>query len=79
MYTTIWRGDCRLAKRMLASCHVTYVEVDVEDDRRAAALLLLSGGMLSVPTILFPDGSWLVKPSVGALEAKLRAIGGCAS
>jgi mycoredoxin len=79
MYSGTWCGDCRLAKRVFASCRMPYIEVNVEDDPQATAFVLqINGGMLSVPTILFPDGSWLVEPSAPTLEAKLRAISGCA-
>jgi mycoredoxin len=80
MYTGTWCGDCRPAKRIFASFHLPFIEVNVEEDEQAAAFVLrLNRGMVSVPTILFPDGSWLVEPSARALEAKLRAFGGSSS
>jgi mycoredoxin len=73
MYTTTWCGDCRRAKRVFAALGLPYREVDIERDPRAAELVRrLNGGMQSVPTILFPDGSRLVEPSSATLEAKLR-------
>lgn len=72
MYTTSWCGDCRRAKRIFAAWSVPYTEVDIEEDRAAAALVIrLNAGKRSVPTILFPDGTKLVEPSNAALEAKL--------
>jgi mycoredoxin len=80
MYTTTWCGACRLAKRIFASFHMPFLEVNVEEDEQAAAFVLrLNRGLLSVPTIRFPDGSWLVEPSAPVLEAKLRAVSGYSS
>jgi len=80
MYTTTRCLDCRLDKRVFAAFDLPVVEVNVEEDELAAAFVLrLNSGMLSVPTILFPDGSWLVEPSATILEAKLRTVSGYAS
>jgi mycoredoxin len=73
MYTTLWCGDCRRAKRVLAALGVPYGEVNIGRDPQAAERVRrLNGGMQSVPSIHLPDGSWLVEPSNTALEAKLR-------
>lgn len=75
MYGTPWCGDCRRAKRVFAELAVAYDYVDIEDDPEAAALVMrLNGGMRSVPTILFPDGSVLVEPRRGELTDKLAAL-----
>ena len=75
MYTTAWCSNCRRAKRVFASLGVPYTEMNIEGDPRAAELVRrLNGGMQSVPTILFPDGSRLVEPSSSTLEAKLKAF-----
>ncbi len=71
MYATAWCGDCRMAKRWFDSHGVSYEYIDIEKDEQAAeAVLRLNGGMRSVPTILFPDGSVLVEPSPRELAAK---------
>jgi mycoredoxin len=75
MYSTTWCGDCRRAKRVFGARGVEYTEVNIDDDRAAAReVMRLNGGMRSVPTILFPDGSVLVEPSMSALENKLSAL-----
>jgi mycoredoxin len=72
MYSTSWCGDCRRAKRVFAALGVEYTEINIEQDERAAELVVeLNNGSRSVPTILFPDGTVLVEPSNAALEAKL--------
>ncbi len=75
MYSTTWCGDCRRAKRVFGARGVEYIEINIERDREAAKeVMRLNGGMRSVPTILFPDGSVLVEPSTSALENKLSAL-----
>lgn len=75
MYTTTWCGDCRCrrAKRVFELVGVPYIEVNIERDQQAAEQVRrLNGGMRSVPTILFPNGSRLVELSTATLEAKLH-------
>jgi len=73
MYTTPWCGDCWRAKRLFAALRVPYREVNIEQDPQAADLVRqVNGGMQSVPTIIFPDGTRLAEPSNQALEAQLR-------
>jgi mycoredoxin len=75
MYATRWCGDCRRAKRVFAALGVPFTEIDIERDEAAEAVVLrLNGGMRSVPTIVFPDGTVLVEPSNAALEAKLTPL-----
>ncbi|HZC76574.1 MAG TPA: glutaredoxin family protein [Ktedonobacterales bacterium] len=77
MFSTRWCGDCRRAKRLFDALGVPFTEINIDEDRAAAARVMrLNDGMRSVPTILFPDGSVLVEPSNAALEAKLAAYAG---
>src|SRR5215467_7509989 len=72
MYSTAWCGDCRRAKRVFDAFGVPYVEINIEEDEVAEALVEhINAGMHSVPTIIFPDGTILVEPRYGQLEAKL--------
>jgi len=74
MYSTSWCGDCRRARRVFAALEVPYREIDIEEDEVARRLVLrLNGGLASVPTIVFPDGTRLVEPRSSALEARLIA------
>lgn len=71
MYATSWCSDCRMAKRWFDSHGIAYAYIDIEKDEQAAELVVrLNGGMRTVPTILFPDGSVLVEPSPRQLAAK---------
>ena len=75
MYSTTWCADCRRAKRIFGARGVEYTEINIDEDWAAAKeVMQLNGGMRSVPTILFPDGSVLVEPSMSALENKLSAL-----
>jgi glutaredoxin-like protein len=76
MYSTTWCGDCRRSRKFLDALGVPYLEIDIEQDPAAEALVLeLNAGNSSVPTILFPDGSFLTEPSNVALGEKLDALG----
>jgi len=71
MYATTWCGDCRMSKHWFDTHGIPYEYINIERDERAAAeVLRLNGGMCSVPTIVFPDGSILVEPSARQLAAK---------
>jgi mycoredoxin len=72
IYSAVWCGDCRRAKRFLDTQGVSYVAIDVEHDSEALAVVeRLNNGRRSIPTIIFPDGAMLVEPSNAELAAKL--------
>lgn len=76
LYTTSWCGDCRRAKKVFAALGVPYAEIDIDSRPDAAEQVkLLNGGMRSVPTIVFADGTILAEPSNRVLEAKLSSLG----
>ncbi len=53
MYTTTWCSDCVAAKRYLDAKGVSYTEVDIEQDERAAELVMqINDGRRSVPTLV---------------------------
>ncbi len=73
MYSTQWCPDCRRAKQFFDERGVPYTAIDIENDPDAARRVLeLNGGMSSVPTIVFGDGSVLVEPSNRELAQKLN-------
>jgi mycoredoxin len=72
MYGTPWCGDCTRSRRLLEHNGVAYRYVDIEAEPEAASTVeRLNGGLHSVPTIVFADGSVLVEPSNKVLSAKL--------
>ena len=75
VFGTDWCGDCIRAKRVLDECGVDYEWIDIDRDREAQAYVMqVNGGLRSVPTIVFVDGSVLVEPSDSELGEKLAAL-----
>ncbi len=71
MYATPGCGDCRMASRWFDSHGIPYEYINIAEDEDAAAYVVrVNGGMRSVPTIVFPDGSILVEPNTRQLAAK---------
>ena len=77
MYTTSWCGDCRATKRALELAQLPFVEVDVEHDEAALALIeRLNDGRRSVPTLVCGEVSASLSGFHPAkLDAFLRAAG----
>ena len=71
-YGVSWCGDCRRARQVLTEKSILFVDVDVDQDSKAAEFVKsINRGYRSVPTIVFPDGSMLVEPSNAELSHKL--------
>lgn len=52
MYTTHWCPDCRRAKYFLKQRGVTYLEINIEEDPSAEAIVLRANqGRRKVPTL----------------------------
>ena len=74
MYSTTWCGYCVRLKRMLDREGITYDEVNIEADPKAADLVMrVNGGNRTVPTVVFPDGAALTNPSIDQVKAALAA------
>jgi len=72
IYGTSWCGGSRRARLLCDEHHIPYRWVDIElDDEAAEYVESLCHGNRSVPTIVWPDGSFLVEPSGGELAKKL--------
>jgi ubiquinone/menaquinone biosynthesis C-methylase UbiE/glutaredoxin len=72
LYATSWCDDCRRATRWFDAHGLPYVYINIDQDARAAAhVLRINGGMRSVPTIVFPNGSVLVEPSAQQLAQQV--------
>ena len=75
MYTTPWCGFCRRLKGQLAREGIEVAEVDIERDPAAADYVMsVNGGMQTVPTVVFPDGTALTNPSAAQVRAHLREL-----
>jgi mycoredoxin len=63
-------------KGLLRRAGVPFEYVDIHRNRAAATdVLAINNGDESVPTLVFPDGTTLTEPTVGALKEKLEAMG----
>ena len=72
MYSTPWCGYCHRLKGQLKREGISFVEVDIEQEPEAAAIVeQANGGNQTVPTLVFADGSALTNPSVAQVKAKL--------
>jgi thioredoxin reductase (NADPH) len=67
-----WSPQSFAAKEFLSRNQVPYQWVDVDQDESMAALAAsLGGGEAKLPTVLFPDGSNLLSPTVRDLADKV--------
>ncbi|MDA1349715.1 MAG: mycoredoxin [Chloroflexi bacterium] len=74
VYGTRWCGDCSRSKAVLDREGISYAWIDIGKDTDAREFVKsINTGMMSVPTIVFPDGSVLVEPTDRTLSEKLRA------
>jgi glutaredoxin-like protein len=72
LYGNAWCGNSRRARLLFNQNHIPYRWVDIDRDEKAAKYVeSLNDGNRSVPTIVWPDGSFLVEPSNEALAKKL--------
>lgn len=71
VYSTVWCPDCKRTKQFLGDHRIPYVNVDIEQDAAAMALVeQLNGGKRVIPTVVFPDGLVLAEPSNAQLAEK---------
>jgi mycoredoxin len=75
IFTTTWCGYCSRLKSQLARAGVGYDEVDIESHPDGAEIVAkINRGNLTVPTVLFGDGSALTNPSASQVSTKLAAL-----
>ena len=72
VYGAPWCPDCRRAKQFLGEMRVPYQWIDIDGDAAAADIVReKNDGKQIIPTIIFPDGSFLVEPSNSEIAQKL--------
>ncbi len=72
MYSTVWCGYCQRLKAQMQREGIAFVEVDIEHDDAAAAIVEgVNGGNQTVPTLQFPDGSFATNPSIAQVKERL--------
>ena len=75
MYTTTWCGYCTRLKGQLKRAEIPYDEVDIESHPDGAAVVAgLNRGNLTVPTMVFADGSAMTNPSARQVADKVAAL-----
>jgi len=72
VYGASWCPDCRRAKQFLASHRVAYDWVDLETQpERISEVESRNNGKRIIPTIVFPDGTFLAEPSNDELADRI--------
>ena len=75
MYSADHCGDCHRSKRLMDELNVPYTLIDIEEDLAAAEKVkVINGGRLSIPVIVFADGTHLTEPSDKDLKARLVSL-----
>ncbi|MFL6026751.1 MAG: mycoredoxin [Friedmanniella sp.] len=75
MFTTTWCGYCARLKGQLKRSGIEYTEVDIEVEPEAADIVAsVNQGNLTVPTLLFSDGSAMTNPSASQVDRKLAEL-----
>jgi thioredoxin reductase (NADPH) len=73
VYGAPWCPDCKRSKQFLGEHRIPYKWVDIEKDKAGELFVVRTNkGKRIIPTIIFPDGSFLVEPSNAELAAKLK-------
>ena len=71
VFTTSWCGYCIRLKSQLTRAGIDFREIDIEDHVDGAAIVAqVNDGNLTVPTVLFHDGSTLTNPSLSEVAAR---------
>jgi thioredoxin reductase (NADPH) len=72
VYGAPWCPDCRTSKQFLGEQRMDYDWIDIDQDPEAARYVReTNDGKQIIPTIVFPDGSFLAEPSNAELAQKL--------
>jgi len=72
LYGTNWCSDCKRSKKFLGEQRIHYEFINIEEDTAGQAYVQkVQNGGLSIPTIVFDDGSFLIEPSNAELATKL--------
>jgi len=74
MYGASWCPDVRRSRALLDRAGVPYRYLDIDQDKAAAKQVRkLQRGRRRTPTIVWPDGSYLVEPSDEQLSCRLAS------
>lgn len=75
VYLTRFCGDCYRITSYLSKKGIPFESINIDQDPQGDQFVRQTNhGFRSVPTIIFPDGSILVEPSIATLTEKLAAF-----
>lgn len=75
LYGTNWCGGSRQICRFFDERLISYHYINIDEDEEAARFIeSVNRGFRSVPTIIWPDGSMLVEPSLRELAKKMGVM-----
>jgi mycoredoxin len=74
VFVTRWCGHCVRLKSQLSRAGIHFREIDIDDHADGATFVAhVNDGNLTVPTVLFRDGSALTNPSATEVSSRLAA------
>ena len=72
LYGTDWCSDCKRSKKFLGEQRIQYDYINIEENMEGQAFVQkVQNGGLTIPTIVFSDGSLLIEPTNAELATKL--------
>lgn len=72
VYGTEWCSDCKRTKKFLGEQRVHYDFINIEENAEGQAFVQkVQNGGLTIPTVVFEDGSILIEPTSAEVAAKL--------
>jgi len=75
VYGTFWCPDCHRARKAFRKKGIAYTWIDINKDKESCAYVeKINHGKRIVPTIIFPDGSMMVEPSMAELFKKFKEL-----
>jgi glutaredoxin-like protein len=75
VYGAAWCSDCTRTRRKLDGLGVAYDYIDVETVDGAPERAREISGRMSIPVVVYSDGTHQVEPSDPDVESKARALG----
>lgn len=73
LFGAMWCADCIRAKKFFVKHNIDYKFHDTDKEPRAKEIMMqINNSIPSIPTIVFPDGSYLIEPSNQELAEKLK-------
>ena len=75
MYSTTWCGYCSRLKSQMDREGISYQVIDIDRDPAAAELVAQhNGGNMTVPTLVYPDGTAQTNPGLKDVKAKMASL-----